>query len=212
MQQPISSRANKWGTAGASEAEEASRSPPYEKDLELAARELLGELPESIASKIRQAQGPRDFSWRLQKLIAQLIDFHEREGKVEWWEFFHRLQLTPDEREDDSEVIARARLETVESLTKQSNGYRYRFDAAQPLKLSAKEGAQSPLCSGAAALAMASGLQPLEPLAQDDGKAWSAEGVLNEQQGRPGHPEAHDKSCWPRPASGAARLRATPPG
>jgi predicted RecB family nuclease len=174
--QPISSRANKWGTAGASEAEEP-QTTAYEKDLELAARELLGELPHCI--KDPEAQGPRDLSWRLQKLIAQLIDFHEREGKVEWWEFFHRLQMTPDEREDDSEVIARARLETVESLTKQSNGYRYRFDAAQPLKLAAREG-RNPRFAVVPLIRDGEGLQPLEPLAQADGKAWSAEGFLDE--------------------------------
>ena len=70
--------------------------------------------------------------------MAQLIDFQEREGKVEWWEFFNRLQMTPEDREDDSEVIAGARLEKVERVTGQSNGYRYRFDDSQPLKLSAK--------------------------------------------------------------------------
>ena len=58
---------------------------------------------------------------------------------MEWWEFFNRLQMTPEEREDDSEVIAGARLEAVEPI-KRFLGYRYRFSAKQPLKLSAKEG------------------------------------------------------------------------
>jgi predicted RecB family nuclease len=176
--QQIPFRANRWGTAAACQAEE-EQIRAIEKDLEVAARTLLEELPESIADE--QAIGARGISWRLQRLLAQLIDFHEREGKVEWWEFFHRLALTPEEREDDSEVIAAARLERVEALTKQSNGYRYRFDASQPLKLSARSGANPrfalvPLhCDGQRLL-------PLPHLLKDDSKALDLEGVLNEQQ------------------------------
>jgi predicted RecB family nuclease len=174
----IPCRANKWGTAAASEAQEA-QATAYEKELEVAARELLAELPEASADE--DAAGPRGISWRLQRLLAQLIDFHEREGKVEWWEFFHRLELTPEEREDDSEVIAAARLEGVDALTKQSNGYRYRFDASQPLKLAARPGSNPrfalvPLqCDGQRLL-------PQPHLLKDDSKALDLEGLLDEKQ------------------------------
>ncbi len=176
--QQIPFRANKWGTAGTGEPGEEQASA-YEKDLEVAARELLAELPGSIEDPA--AQGPRGFSWRLQKLIAQLIDFHEREGKVEWWEFFHRLQMTPEEREDDSEVIARARLESVETLTRQSNGYRYRFDASQPLKLAAKEG-RNPRFAVVPLRRDGERLIALEQLLKPDGKSLDPEGVLDDTE------------------------------
>lgn len=144
----ISYRANRWGRADAVDDND-TQTQAYEKELEVAARQLLAELPEAMAAD--EAIGPRGISWGLQRLLAQLIDFHEREGKVEWWEFFHRLQMTPEEREDDSEVIAGARLEGVDAVTSQSNGYRYRFDANQPLKLSAGSGFPPPLCAGASA-------------------------------------------------------------
>ncbi|MEB3332185.1 MAG: TM0106 family RecB-like putative nuclease, partial [Synechococcaceae cyanobacterium] len=170
-------RANQWGRADQAQAED-KESSAYEKELEVAARELLSELPSSIEDP--EAPGPRGLSWRVQTLIAQLIDFHEREGKVEWWEFFHRLQMSPEEREDDSEVIAAARLEGVERI-KRSLGFRYRFDASQPLKLAAREGrhrafAVIPLVRDGERLL------PLEPLALEDGKAWSAEGLLDETE------------------------------
>ena len=101
-------RANRWGGAAEQVADDGETTT-YERELEVAARELLAELPASITDE--EGIGPRGLSWRLQCLLAQLIDFHEREGKVEWWEFFHRLQMTPEDREVDTEVIAAARLE-----------------------------------------------------------------------------------------------------
>jgi uncharacterized protein len=99
---------------------------------------------------------------------------------VEWWEFFHRLALTPEEREEDSEVIAAARLASVDPITKQSNGYRYRFDASQPLKLSARGGfhprfALVPLRSDGDRLV------PLPHLLKGKSMALDLEGVLDEQ-------------------------------
>ncbi|QPN59718.1 TM0106 family RecB-like putative nuclease [Synechococcus sp. CBW1002] len=170
-------RRNRWGGAAEREAEDGEFTA-YEKELEVAARELLAELPSTITDE--DATGPRGLSWRLQRLLAQLIDFHEREGKVEWWEFFHRLQMTPEEREDDSEVIAGARLESVDALTRQSNGYRYRFDANQPLKLSA--GGLSPRFALVPLQCAGDRLVPLAPLDRSEGKALDLEGFLDEEQ------------------------------
>jgi uncharacterized protein len=187
---PIQFRANKWGRTAAEEAEDKQASA-YEKELEVAARELLAELgdPAPVAQvkgkkKVEivdvdpEAIGPRGLSRRVHRLVSQLIDFHEREAKVEWWEFFHRLQMTPEERQDDSEVIAGAHLEGVERI-KSSLGFRYRFDASQPLKLAAKDG-RKPSFAVVPLLRDGQRLQPLEPLALADGKAWSAEGLLDE--------------------------------
>lgn len=172
--QELDYRANKWGTS-ARAAEEAMQSSQQEKELEAAARHLRDELPVPLTDP--EAIGPRGISWRLQKLISQLIDFHEREGKVEWWEFFNRLQMTPEERLDDSEVIAGARLKGVESI-KQSLGFRYRFAADQPLKLSAKEG-RSPSFAVVPLVRSGERLVPLPHLELADGKAWSAPGQLD---------------------------------
>ena len=176
--QQLPFRANRWGAASRDEAEEA-QATAYEKDLEVAARELLAELPTAVEAM--DAIGPRGISWQLQKLIAQLIDFHEREGKVEWWEFFNRLQMMPEEREDDSEVIAGARLESVAAATSQSNGYSYRFDATQPLKLSAKAGFK-PRFAVVPLQRTGERRVPLEALGKGENKALDLEGALDEDR------------------------------
>ena len=188
----INYRPNKWGAAAQQEGEDA-QTKAYEKDLEVAARELLAELGDPAPAPKQKGQkrpllvdenpeevGPRGLSRRVHRLVGQLIDFHEREGKVEWWEFFHRLQMPQGERQDDSEVIAGARLDGVEGI-KRSFGFHYRFDTSQPLKLAAREGrslqfAVVPLMSDG------KGLHPLEHLALADGKSWTAEGLLEEDK------------------------------
>ena len=173
--QQLPYRSNKWGI-GAKAEDDEQKAIAYEKDLEVAARELRDELPNPLTDPDKI--GPRGYSWRLQKLISQLIDFHEREGKVEWWEFFNRLQMTPEERNDDSEVIAGARLQSVDPV-KRSLGYRYRFDAEQPLKLSAKEG-RVPRFAVVPLFSSGERLVPLPHLLTADGKAWGANGQLDE--------------------------------
>jgi predicted RecB family nuclease len=170
-------RANRWGTAEREQAEE-QQSTVHIKALEAAARELLQELPDSPHDP--EAIGPRGISWRLQTLIGQLIDFHEREGMVEWWEFFHRVQMTPEEKEGDSEVIAAARLEGEETIDR-SIGFRYRFDAGQPLKLAAREGRTTSFAL-VPLLRDRERLLPLEPLRTAEGWIWSAEGLLDDDR------------------------------
>jgi uncharacterized protein len=85
-----------------------------------------------------EAAGPRGLSLRIQRLLSQLLPFHVRERKVEWWEFFARLELPPEERLDDPEVIVAAKLEGVEPRQLPKSRQRlltYSFDRDQPLKL-----------------------------------------------------------------------------
>ena len=127
-----------------------------------------------------EAIGPRGLSRRVHRLVGQLIDFHEREGKVEWWEFFRRLQMTPDERQDDGEVIAGARLEGVERI-KSSLGFRYSYEASQPLKLASREG-RPPEFAVVPLLAVNGQLHPVEHLVLANGWAWGAAGQLQDDQ------------------------------
>ena len=175
--QELDFRANKWGTS-AKAAEEAKQSSQQEKELEAAARQLREELPVPLPDL--ETPGSRGISCKLQKLISQLIDFHEREGKVEWWEFFNRLQMTPEERLDDSEVIAGARLDADAPIQiKRSLGFRYSFAADQPLKLSASEGRQTSFAV-VPLTPIGERLVPLPHLVQADGKAWGASGFLDD--------------------------------
>jgi uncharacterized protein len=77
-------------------------------------------------------------SLRIQRLLSQLLPFHVRERKVEWWDFYARLEQPPEERLDDPEVIVAARLESDETRQLPRSRQRlltYSFDCNQPLKL-----------------------------------------------------------------------------
>ena len=95
--------------------------------------------PAAAAIEAAEAEpGPRELSIRLHRLLAQLLPFHLRERKVEWWAFFDRLEQNPDERFADAEVIAAATLESIEEKQTPRATHKeltYRFDTEQPLKL-----------------------------------------------------------------------------
>lgn len=120
--------------------------------LEALSAELIAELPEKFQTDsavdapedllIEQDQrGPRGLSWRVQRLLAQLLPFHHREAKVAWWAYFDRRQKaldSPDELESDGEAITGATWESMESRKSPRTGadfHTFRFDSSQPLKL-----------------------------------------------------------------------------
>src|SRR5712671_10735 len=72
--------------------------------------------------------------WR--ELAGQLVDFHRREAKVEWWWMFTRKDMTEEELIDDAESIGALRLnpDGPAHPQKQSIIYSYRFPA-QDFKL-----------------------------------------------------------------------------
>ncbi|HYP04065.1 MAG TPA: TM0106 family RecB-like putative nuclease, partial [Cyanobium sp.] len=119
--------------------------------------ELIAELPEQLQSDpaadapeellIEQEQtGPRGLSWRVQRLLAQLLPFHHREDKVGWWGYFDRRQkalVAPGELESDGEAITGAIWQSMESRESTRTGadfHTFRFDGGQPLKLHVSSG------------------------------------------------------------------------
>ncbi len=137
--------------------EEAERPEKEPWPLEALAAELIAELPETLQSDpaadapeaLLQAQeqcGPRGLSWRVQRLLAQLLPFHHREAKVAWWAYFDRKQKaleSPGDLESDGEAIEGAMWESMQSRTSARTGadfHSFRFDPSQPLKLRAQPG------------------------------------------------------------------------
>lgn len=72
-----------------------------------------------------------------QCLLADLISWHRREAKPEWWKYFKRVK---DDDGDalwmDSEAITGLEYDGIERTEKQSIFHRYRFNPAQEHKLS----------------------------------------------------------------------------
>ena len=83
---------------------------------------LLGGVPESA------------IAWR--ELAGQLVDFHKREAKPEWWAMFHRQEMSEDELVNDAECIGglRANADRAPYPDKKSIIYSFRFPA-QDFKL-----------------------------------------------------------------------------
>ena len=78
-------------------------------------------------------------------LLAQLLDWHRREAKPEWWQYFRRvLQSTDDDFIADSEAIGGLEFkEELEPVAK-SRVYRYTFDPEQEYKLAPGKSALDP--------------------------------------------------------------------
>jgi predicted RecB family nuclease len=64
-------------------------------------------------------------------LLAQLLDYHRREGRPQWWAYFHNLRLDPEEFEDSSETIGGLEPAGEPVQVKQSYEYTLAFPAQE---------------------------------------------------------------------------------
>jgi uncharacterized protein len=73
---------------------------------------------------------------RARWLLAQLLDWHRREEKPEWWWCFHRvLDCSLDDLVADTEAVAGLSHEGEVDQIARSRVHRYRFDPGQEMKL-----------------------------------------------------------------------------
>ena len=59
--------------------------------------------------------------------MAQLLDYHQREAKPQWWEWFFHLELSDDELVEDGDTIGRLELVGEPELDRQSLVYTLTF-------------------------------------------------------------------------------------
>jgi predicted RecB family nuclease len=71
-------------------------------------------------------------------LLANLLEWHRREEKVEWWAFFDRCSKSDAQLVDDQEAIGQLTWVEEVDRPRQSVRHRYSFDPEQPYRL--KEG------------------------------------------------------------------------
>src|SRR5690606_34709512 len=96
----------------------AEREKASEKTARLAARLTAG-LPEDPAHDDEEQAAKR--------LLASLLDWHWREAKSGYWEYFRTLELPRDERLEDRAVLAELRFVGDLGPEKQSRIHRYEF-------------------------------------------------------------------------------------
>ncbi len=61
------------------------------------------------------------------RLLAFVLDYHRREDKSAWWDYFHRLELDREELLEDRKALAGLEFRRVVGTEKRSRLYEYRF-------------------------------------------------------------------------------------
>lgn len=118
---------------GKEDGSEADKVPP---EAVVAKKALMSRLLEGIPvdSSARAVDAER---WRVQELLAHLLEFHRREEKPVWWAMFERHAMTNEELQEDINCLGGMVLESDKSVSiKKSTGYWYRFPD-QDTKISA---------------------------------------------------------------------------
>jgi predicted RecB family nuclease len=120
---------------------------PQNESAEVAQR-LLARLPEDPALDTKEQAAER--------LMANLLEWHWRESKQTWWEYFRALELPPAERVEDRSALAGLKFAAVVGTEKKSSVCRYDFpeqehaikSGSQPDDPDTKKGAGEVLALG----------------------------------------------------------------
>jgi predicted RecB family nuclease len=107
-------------------AEVPWRPPAEHREQSEETKELLAERERVRAELLDGAEegGPR---W----LLAQLLEYHRREEKPQWWEYFHHRSLDEEELIEDTDTIGGLELVGEPLPVKQSLEYTFSFPAQE---------------------------------------------------------------------------------
>jgi predicted RecB family nuclease len=108
-------------------AELAWRGPPEKREGPSEERvEQLAER-ERVRAELLDRAGEGEPRW----LLAQLLEYHRREEKPQWWEYFHHRSLDPEELLEDTDTIGGLELVGEPVPVKQSLEYIFEFPAQE---------------------------------------------------------------------------------
>jgi predicted RecB family nuclease len=95
------------------------------------AETLLGAIPTDAAERARGTE-----RFRVEELLAQLLEFHRREAKPVWWAMFDRHAMTEPELVEDLACLGALERKAGGPVPiKRSKGFWYTFDPDQDTKL-----------------------------------------------------------------------------
>jgi AAA domain/RNase_H superfamily len=100
----------------------AWRPAPEERDVPEETKERLEERGR-VGAALLSGAAEGDSRW----LLAQLLEYHRREEKPQWWEYFHHKELDPEELLEDTDTIGGLELAGEPVPDKQSLIYRLAF-------------------------------------------------------------------------------------
>ena len=84
-----------------------------------------------------------DGEQRARRLLAHLLEFHRREDKSIWWEFFHRCGFTEEEHVESRATLGALTYDGEVEQVKRSVVHRYRFPE-QPHKIEVRDSPKNP--------------------------------------------------------------------
>ena len=105
----------------------------------------VGLLWDGLMRNVPNAEAERTEEGAARALMADLLEFHRRDAKPQWWAYFHRKSLTDEDLLRQREAIAGLIFEGDDGpITKQSNAFRYSFPL-QEHAFMAGDGAEDPV-------------------------------------------------------------------
>lgn len=107
-------------------------------EAETETQELVAALTANIPDDPTERNNEQQAYW----LLTQLLGWHRREAKAQWWSYFNLLEMTETELVESSEAIGGLEYEGIIDTVLKSAIHRYRFDPGQDHKI--KEG-ESPI-------------------------------------------------------------------
>ncbi|HYM50424.1 MAG TPA: TM0106 family RecB-like putative nuclease [Candidatus Limnocylindrales bacterium] len=113
--------------------------PPHEdgapsdaaRDLDTRTAELVEQLLEGVPDDAEDRSPVEEARY----LLAHSINWHRREEKSEWWEYFRKCSLTDEQLIDDREALGGLEFRGEVRQERQSNVFRYHFDPTQEYKI-----------------------------------------------------------------------------
>ena len=94
------------------------------EDATSATEDLRRRLTEDIPDEPEHRSDAQQATW----LLAQLLGYHRREDKVEWWRYFGQLEMTHEELEDDAYALGPLRSRGPVDNGEAARVFRYTFE------------------------------------------------------------------------------------
>jgi uncharacterized protein len=116
--------------------------PPSEAqtEAELETQDLVASLAEDVPDDPRLRTADQGGRW----LAAQLVSWHRREEKPDWWAYFERAGKGDEELVDDAEALGGLLYDGVVEREGKAVGHRYRFDPSQEHRIAAGDNPHDP--------------------------------------------------------------------
>jgi predicted RecB family nuclease len=110
------------------------------RDIDLRTAVLVDRLLEGVPEE----EDDRSREQQARYLLAHSLNWHRREGKSEWWEYYRKCSLTDEQLVEDREAIGAIEFRGEVRQENRSNVFRYWFDSNQEYKIGAGDQPHDP--------------------------------------------------------------------